>query len=260
MDQGHTHNHPAFPILLLMFLLPVIFLFIFFNVANWSFQSLGLSSTGAALLLVASLAGSTINIPLTRRKIELVDPALANLSPMMRQIATIFHYYPPATVEEVLAVNVGGALIPLGFTVYLLTLRTTSLVAAAIATVIVAVVAKLLARPMPGVGITLPGFVPPLVAALAAYLLARRLGPGVEAAPVAYIAGTLGALIGADLLNLPLVLRGGLLAASPTRFWPGNIARKATPLAPRILSIGGAGIFDGIFLAGVIAAFLAAPH
>jgi uncharacterized membrane protein len=258
MDQQHTQSHPAFPILLLMLLLPVIFLFIFFNIANTSFVSLGLSATGATLLLIASLAGSTINIPLTRRKIELVDPALANLSPMMRQIATVFHYYPPAVVEEVLAVNVGGALIPVLFTIHLLTLRTTSLPAAAIATLVVVVVAKLLARPVPGVGITLPGFVPPLVAALVAFVLARQMGPNVEAAPVAYISGTLGALIGADLLNLPLVLRGGLLAASPMRFWPGNIARKTTPLAPRILSIGGAGIFDGIFLAGVIAAFLAA--
>ena len=59
------------------------------------------------------------------------------------------------------------------------------------------------------------------------------------------------------LVNLPLVLRGGLLAASPTRFWPGSIARKSHSLQPRILSIGGAGIFDGVFLAGIIAAFLA---
>ena len=132
----------------------------------------------------------------------------------------------------------------------------------ALATLVVAVVAKLLARPMPGVGITLPSFVSPVVAALMAILLAQRMG--VLAAPVAYISGTLGTLIGADLLNLPLVLRGGLLAASPTRFWPGNIARKSSPLAPRILSIGGAGVFDGVFLtgilAGLIAGFLPTPH
>ena len=90
MQQRETHNHPAFPILLLMFLIPLILLFIFFNVADASFTSLGLSGNGAALLLFASLAGSTINIPLTRRRIELVDPVLASLSPMLRQIAKSF--------------------------------------------------------------------------------------------------------------------------------------------------------------------------
>jgi uncharacterized membrane protein len=240
-----------------MFLIPIVFIIIFFNIANTSFRTLQLSQTGATILLIGSLVGSSINIPLTRRRIQLADPVMANLSPMLQQIATVFHYYPPAVVEEVLAVNVGGALIPLGFSFYLLTRPTTSVIAAVIATVVVAAVAKLLARPVPGVGITLPGYIPPLIAALAAYLLAREMGDGVSAAPVAYISGTLGALIGADLLNLPLVLRGGLLAASPTRFWPGSIARKTGATPPRILSIGGAGIFDGIFLAGIIAAFLA---
>ncbi|MBF6591447.1 MAG: DUF1614 domain-containing protein [Ktedonobacterales bacterium] len=257
MQARHTHNHPAFPAMLLMFLLPIIFLLIYFNVVNASFRTLGLSSTGASLLLIGSLVGSTINLPLTRRRIVLADPMLANMSPLMRQLATVFHYYPPAVVEEVLAVNVGGALVPLGFSIYLFTLPTTAIPAALIATAIVALAAKLLARPLPGVGITLPGYIPPLLAALVAFLLVRQIGPHVAAAPVAYIAGSLGALIGADVLNLPLVLRGGLLAASPTRLWLGSPARKAAPIQPRILSIGGAGIFDGVFLAGVIAAFLA---
>jgi uncharacterized membrane protein len=258
-DQANNqaNNHPAFPIVLLMFLLPIVLLVIFFNIANTSFRTLGLSQTGASLLLIGSLVGSTINIPLTRRRIELADPMMANLSPMLQRMATIFHYYPPAVVEEVLAINIGGALIPVLFSVYLLTLPTTSLVAALVGVAVVTIVSKLLARPVPGVGITLPGYVPPLVAALVAYLLTRAMGPSIAPAPVAYIAGSLGALIGADILNLPLVLRGGLLAANPTRFWPGSIARKTQSSQARILSIGGAGIFDGVFLAGIIAAFLA---
>ena len=52
---------------------------------------------------------------------------------------------------------------------------------------------------------------------------------------IAYVSGTLGTLIGADLLNLH------------------HIAELGAPMA----SIGGAGTFDGIFLTGIIAALLA---
>ena len=57
----------------------------------------------------------------------------------------------------------------------------------------------------------------------------------VHAAQIAYIAGSLGTLIGADLLNL------------------GKISGLGTPVA----SIGGAGTFDGIFLTGILAVLLA---
>ena len=99
-----------------------------------------------------------------------------------------------------------------------------------IATAIMAVVAKLSARIIPGRGIVMPMFIPPILSALVAVLLAREF-----AAPVAYIAGTLGTLIGADLLNLNRIQR-----------FPG------------IVSIGGAGLFDGIFLVGIVAVFLTA--
>src|ERR671929_221480 len=67
---------------------------------------------------------------------------------------------------------------------------------------IVAAVCKAIARPVPNVGIAMPAFVPPLVAVAAALAFA----PG-QAAPVAYIGGTLGTLLGADLLNLPAIRR-----------------------------------------------------
>ncbi|MBW2109628.1 MAG: DUF1614 domain-containing protein, partial [Deltaproteobacteria bacterium] len=51
---------------------------------------------------------------------------------------------------------------------------------------------------------------------------------------VAYISGTLGTLIGADLLNL----------------------RKIYDLGAPVASIGGAGTFDGIFLNGLLAVLL----
>ena len=94
---------------------------------------------------------------------------------------------------------------------------------------IVSAIAYRLARPVPGVGIAIPLFVPPLVAAATGLLLAPDHAPA-----LAYIAGTMGCLIGADLLNLHRL--------------PG--------LGAPVASIGGAGTFDGIFFTGIIAVLL----
>jgi uncharacterized membrane protein len=65
------------------------------------------------------------------------------------------------------------------------------------ATCIVAAVCYALAQPVPGVGIAMPVFVPASTTAIVAVLLARQ-----HAASLAYIGGSLGTLIGADLLDL----------------------------------------------------------
>lgn len=258
MQASPPRHHPWLPLILLVLIVPLV-VFFYLQVATSSFRLFGLTYAQAMWLLIASLLGGMINIPITRRRIQLADQRMTDLSPAMQMIATIFHFYPPATVEEIVAVNVGGAIIPVAFSVYLLTRYPDLLVLAAIGTALVTLAAKLLARPLPGVGITLPSFVPPVVAAALAFLLARVMGSpdGMAAvAPVAYIAGTLGTLIGADLLNLPLVLRGGLLAAAPHRLWRPGPNIPINPDKPRILSIGGAGVFDGVFLTGILAAFL----
>jgi len=56
-----------------------------------------------------------------------------------------------------------------------------------------------------------------------------------RAAPLAYIGGSMGTLLGADLLNL------------------GRVQHLGAPVA----SIGGAGTFDGIFVTGVLAVLIA---
>jgi uncharacterized membrane protein len=99
-----------------------------------------------------------------------------------------------------------------------------------IGTALVAAVVHSVAQVVPGMGIAVPMIAPPLVAAGVALLLAFRRAP-----PVAYVAGSMGALIGADLMNL------------------GNVAHLGAP----IVSIGGAGTFDGVFLTGIIAGLLA---
>jgi uncharacterized membrane protein len=87
----------------------------------------------------------------------------------------------------------------------------------------------LLSRPIPGIGIGMPMLVAPLSAVLAAIWLG-----GEYRAALAYISGSLGVLIGADLLRLP------------------SLRKMNAPIA----SIGGAGTFDGIFVTGLVAVLL----
>jgi uncharacterized membrane protein len=141
-------------------------------------------------------------------------------------------YLVPQVVDwpgTIVAVNVGGALIPALLSIYLV-VSGRLYFEAAVAMAIVAVVVHMLATPIPGVGISVPIFWPPVLAAVTALVLSRRY-----AAPLAYVAGSIGVLIGADLTNLD----------------------KLQGLGAPVASIGGAGTFDGVFLTGVVAVLLA---
>ena len=141
-------------------------------------------------------------------------------------------YQAPALVEQqavVVAVNVGGAAVPTAVAVYLIVQDHLG-TGTAVATCAVAVFTYAVARPIPGLGIVVPPLLAPATAAATAVIIA---GPAVAA--VAFVAGTLGTLIGADLLNL------------------GRVRALGAPL----VAIGGAGTFDAVFLVGVIAALLA---
>ncbi len=247
------------PLLLLLLLIPVAVALIYFNLATVAFSRLGLSPRSATVLLFASLIGSMINIPLNRRKIVLADPRASGLPRTLRWLLPVVHYYPPIVTEEVLAINVGGAVVPIVFSAYLLSLSTTSLSAAVLTIIMVAAVTKLFARPTARVGVTLPAFVPPIVAALAAHALVRAVGADLASdAPVAYIGGTLGTLIGADLLNLSRILQGQLLGGETSGMKYLGAAKDGVPANNTIIvSIGGAGVFDGIFLTGILAPLLA---
>ena len=129
----------------------------------------------------------------------------------------------------VIAVNVGGAVIPTLVSLYLLS-KHHLWGHGLMATAVVAAVCYWLAQPVSGLGIALPVFVPALTTAIVALVLSRH-----DAAPLAYIGGSLGTLIGADLLNF------------------NHIQGLGAPVA----SIGGAGTFDGIFLIGIMAVLLA---
>ncbi|MFH0914742.1 MAG: DUF1614 domain-containing protein [Chloroflexota bacterium] len=206
--------------LLLFIALPLVFFLVFFNVVTISFGKLGLSQEAAVMLLLAILIGSMINIPVSRRRLVYQQP---------QPFFTRFLYYlPPRVVHQVITVNVGGALIPTGFALYLF--PRAPLLPVLVATAVVALVSRLLARPVRGIGIVMPFWVVPLLSAGLALFLARE-----NPSPVAYISGAMGTLIGADLLN-----------------WS-----SFKKLGAHLISIGGAGVFDGIFLTGIVAALIA---
>ena len=196
-----------------------------FSLLSRAYSALGLDSRVVILVLFGSLIGSYVNLPLARLPEQRV---------VSRQVVEIFGvpFLAPVAVDwpgTIVAIHVGGAVIPILLSFYLL-VRYNLWGLGALATAIVAFVVHRMATPIPGVGISVPTIAPPLLAAVAALILSRRF-----AAPLAYIGGSLGVLIGADLLNL----------------------NQLRSLGAPVASIGGAGTFDGIFLTGVIAVLLA---
>jgi len=210
-------------------ILGVVFILFFLGVVGVAFGALfpTLGASGVLLLLASSLLGSYVNIPVHRvtSSRPLVRLRYINAFGITYQVPTIEY----GARSTLIAVNFGGAVIPALVSIYALVRFPSSIPYALAATAFVAAATKLVSRPVPGVGIVAPSLVPPLNAALAATLL------GTSPHIVAYVAGSMGTLLGADILNFRTIPRLG----SP------------------IVSIGGAGTFDGIFFSGIIAVVLA---
>ena len=227
MQMSQIHYLPLTPgffsILIGVFL--ILFILLILGALRRAYLNLGVSSSTAVLLLLASLIGSYFNIPVAELSQEQVlSNQVIDFFGMQYTVPVVEHW--PGTV---IAVNVGGAVIPTLMSLYLLITRQ-MWVKGLIATAIVAVVLHWLANPVQGVGIAVPVFLPALITAAVALLLSRE-----DAAPLAYTAGSMGTLIGADLTNLD----------------------KVRGLGAPVASIGGAGTFDGIFLTGILAVLLA---
>jgi uncharacterized membrane protein len=219
------------PLVLLAMLVLVASVFILFFVVQigligYAFEKVGVPPSALFSLLLLSWLGSWVNLPLAR---------LTHQGPMSDTMVVRFfgqRYLVPRPrrqQETVVAVNVGGAVVPLLLCVYLLGQALAPL-RVIMAMGIVAAVTHWLARPLHGIGIAVPLFIPPLSAALVALLLVPEQAP-----LTAYVAGTMGTLVGADLLNL----------------------HRIRDLGAPVVSIGGAGTFDGVFLTGIIAVLLA---
>ena len=210
-----------------LFLLFVFLVFLIeIRILEYAYELLGVKRRYVFVLLFFSLLGSYVNLPV----------GTMHGGPMESGQVVSFYgmqYVIPRVIEAsrtVIAVNVGGALIPFLLSLYLvfkMKLYGRALLAVSIVTIIV----HTMAYPVRGVGIAEPIFIPPLVATVVALLISKAY-----AAPLAYVGGSVGTLIGADLLNLD----------------------KITGLGAPVASIGGAGTFDGIFMTGILAVLVAA--
>jgi uncharacterized membrane protein len=222
-----VHYFPvALPFLILFALLLVLLVAtVEIGILRYAYHKIGIGPRHMTLLLVLSFLGSYVNIPIWQLSPHPVDSAGVVFFHGMLHVIPLVRDWP----GTVIAVNVGGAIIPVFLSIYLLVKNNLSR-QSLLGVIIVAVVVHLMAQPVNGVGIAVPTYIPPLIAAAVGFLLSRRHAP-----PLAYIAGSLGTLIGADLLNL------------------GKIQGLGAPVA----SIGGAGTFDGIFLTGILAVLLA---
>lgn len=215
------------PVRLLLLAVAIAFLVVFvqIGVLQVTFHKLGLSADSAALLLMVTLFGSMLNLPLFTVP---TDPAAQEkrLHELPRMLLKRIQVIPGKTI---IAVNVGGCVVPAAFSFYLFNHSQPDALHVVAAVATVAMVSYGISFSVPKVGIAMPVLIAPLAAAI----VALTLDP--EQAPVlAYIGGTLGVLIGADLLRLK------------------DIGKLGEPVA----SIGGAGSFDGIFVTGIVAVLL----
>ncbi len=227
LQPSGMHYFPMeWPFLLALFLLfSVVVALVELRILRYAYERMGISPRSAMWILLLTLVGSSINIPLAEFPPESVISGTIVHHHGMRYVVPQVHQW-PATV---LAINVGGALIPILLSLYL-AIKNRIVLKSAIAVAVVALVTNHLAQPVRGVGVALPIFIPPIVALVCALVLSWR-----QAGPLAYIGGSMGTLIGADIMNL------------------GKIQGLGAPVA----SIGGAGTFDGVFLVGIVAVLLA---
>ncbi|MFO7861716.1 MAG: DUF1614 domain-containing protein [Desulfosalsimonas sp.] len=228
MQSGNTQG--CLP-LFLFAVFVVLFPLFLADVMITALGRLGLSPRVTLLAAMGIFIGGMINIPV--RRIERNQPFDASSC----RFFGLQRFFADQTCRQqhtVLAVNVGGCVIPCAIAAYEL-FRIAGHGPGVLGLALTAVGINVFicyhtARPVANVGIAMPALVPAIAAAACALLLYRELAP-----PIAFCAGVLGPLIGADLLHL----------------------KEIEKLNTGVASIGGAGTFDGIVLSGLLATLLA---
>lgn len=217
--------------LLLFFFLIILIPFFLADAMLAALSKLGLNAYQSVVAVISIFLGSMVNIPVTRfENRSQVQDSASSMFGIERRIFTGMQQ----EGSILLAVNLGGCILPLIIAAYQL-IRLYDLGAHYMLGCGVVVVANILicqqtAKPVENMGIAIPALIPAIAAALLALLFVPDQAPA-----VAFTAGVLGPLIGADLLHI------------------NEIKKMGTPIA----SIGGAGTFDGIVLSGIVATLLA---
>lgn len=219
-------------VLLVGCLVPLLVL----DMATTALTNLHLHPTVAFFVLGGILFGAGVNLPI--HVIPLKDEVAV---PVYQPIGAWvpFPNFERMQRETVIAVNLGGCVIPVLLALHLLRFLfdggATVVYVLLIGIAVNVLICNRMAQPIPKLGIRLPFLLPAAVALIVSWigLSGSELDP--YRAPVAFIIGISGPLIGADLLN-----------------W-----RRFKQLHAGMVSIGGAGTWDGIVLSGLVSAFFA---
>lgn len=202
----------------IIIILPILIIYILYLLLTDAFKYLGFSSIESTIIVVISFI---FTFP-----IIIFGYNISNIA--------IFSYN-----NWIVGINTGGALIPLLLSFYLVYKRKISYKQLLIATLIVTLITYFITRvePTQGVVASFPYWlIPAIFACISSIILFRK--NFTKGAVLSYSSSTFGVLIGADLLHLPELLNN-----SPTKL--GIMA-----------TIGGAVLFDLIFLTGILAVLL----
>jgi uncharacterized membrane protein len=202
-------------------------------------RGLGIPPELVGLILVVSLIGSYINIPITT--IKSIGPIYTIEEIRRWGVTWRLPVVKKGVRETLITINIGGAILPIALSSYLLFIslpkcslnHIISYLKTFIVLLIVIYTTNKTSRAVKGMGIATPALGPPIITTIAT-ILVDLISPLHCPTQIAYVGGTLGTLIGADLLNL----------------------QKIPELGAPVVSIGGAGTFDGIYITGLISVLL----
>jgi uncharacterized membrane protein len=223
-----------FAIVLLIALLILIIPLLILGVIGAAFTRLGFSWISALAIVLLMLFGSFVNIPVYKVRRDMIRITPSDSS--------AFGEYSQSNLTAVwdttIAINLGGALIPIAVSLYMLyqailITGTSQIFSVCVAIILVASITYVSTRYLPGSGIQVSLIIPALSALLAGLMLSG--GTGLAAAVTAFVSGITGTLLG------------------------GNIAQifRIKDLDVPTVSIGGAGTFGAVFICCILPALIA---
>lgn len=213
------------PLFILLIVLPfLLVLFVFTGTAVFQIV-FGVDGNTALTIFALILFGSLINIPIYEKE---------GIEYETRYRVFGFIYTVRRRRKMIVAVNLGGCVFPSILALKALSdlLRHMSIELWLFVLILTSVVIYSFAKPVPGVGIVVPMLIPPLTATFFSFIAISMVNlPLILLPKLAFSTGVLSALFGADILHM----------------------KDLDRIGSGVVSIGGAGTFDGIFLTGIFA-------
>ncbi len=212
-----------FPLFIVLVLLP-IFLILFVFTTSTVFQLVfGVDREEALLLFLLIVVGSVVNIPIYEKEGKSYD-----------EVCSIFGliYRVKRCKKIVVAINLGGCVFPsiLAFKAFFEVIKYFDELSLFLAFLFAIMVSYMFAKPIRGVGIVMPMIVPPIVAVFSSLVAILLSSADLLLLPkLAFSVGVISTIVGADVLHL----------------------KDMEKIGEGVISIGGAGTFDGIFLTGI---------